>query len=428
MNVTKKDLTKSQIELTVELSVEEFRPYIKRGAEKVSREVKIEGFRPGKVPYEVLKQKIGEMTILEEAARIAVNKTIEVAIKENVTRQLIGQPQIDITKIAPNNPLEYKVTLAIVPEVKLGDYKNAKVKLKKAEIKDEEVEKIVRDLQEMKTKESIDNREVRDSDKVVVDMQMFLDKVPIEGGQNKDTAIIIGKNYIVPGFDQKLLGAKKGDKREFSLPYPDDYHMKNLAGKIVEFEVTIKEVYKRELPKLDDVFAQGFGAKKMVELKDNIRKSILSQKKRESEQATEKEMLEKIMEKSRFGDIPEMLVDHEVKTMIAELEQTIENQGGKFEDYLSSINKTRDQLTLDLLPEAVKRVKVSLLIREVAVLEKVKVEAEEAENYIKEMKKHYQKDKGLSEKINTSEYKNYVLNILTSRKVVDKLREWNVDR
>lgn len=428
MNVIKKDLTKSQIELAVELSVEEFRPYIKRGAEKVSREVKIEGFRPGKVPYEVLKQKIGEMTILEEAARIAVNKTIEVAIKENVQGQPIGQPKVDIIKIAPNNPMEYKVTLAMLPEVKIGDYKNAKVKLKKAEIKDEEVEKIVRDLQEMKVKELIEEREVRDSDKVVVDIQMFLDKVPIEGGQNKDTAIIIGKNYIVPGFDQKLLGAKKGGKREFSLPYPADYHMKNLAGKIVEFVVTIKEVYKRELPKLDDIFAQGFGAKKMVELKDNIRKSILSQKKRESEQATEKEMLEKIMEKSRFGDIPEMLVDHEVKTMIAELEQIIESQGGKFEDYLSSINKTRDQLTLDLLPEAVKRVKVSLLIREVAVLEKVKVGAEEAENYIKEMKKHYQKDKGLSEKINTLEYKNYVLNILTSRKVVDKLREWNVEK
>jgi len=428
MNVIKKDLTKSQIELAVELSVEEFRPYIKRGAEKVSREVKIEGFRPGKVPYEVLKQKIGEMTILEEAARIAVNKTIEVAIKENVQGQPIGQPKVDIIKIAPNNPMEYKVTLAMLPEVKIGDYKNAKVKLKKAEIKDEEVEKIVRDLQEMKVKELIEEREVRDSDKVVVDIQMFLDKVPIEGGQNKDTAIIIGKNYIVPGFDQKLLGAKKGGKREFSLPYPADYHMRNLAGKIVEFVVTIKEVYKRELPKLDDIFAQGFGAKKMVELKDNIRKSILSQKKRESEQATEKEMLEKIMEKSRFGDIPEMLVDHEVKTMIAELEQIIESQGGKFEDYLSSINKTRDQLTLDLLPEAVKRVKVSLLIREVAVLEKVKVGAEEAENYIKEMKKHYQKDKGLSEKINTLEYKNYVLNILTSRKVVDKLREWNVEK
>ncbi len=428
MKVEKKDLTKSQIELVVELSTKEFTPHIKQGVEKVSKEVKIEGFRPGKAPYEILKQKIGEMTILEEAARIAIDKTFEEAIKQNVTKQIIGQPQIDITKIAPNNPLEYKITLALVPEIKLGDYKNAKVKQRKAEIKDEEVEKIVEDLREMKVKESIEEREIRDRDKVIVDVMMFLDKVPVEGGQNKDTAIIMGKNYIVPGFDQKLLGARKGDKREFSLPYPADYHMKNLAGKKVEFVVNVREIYKRERPPLDDVFAQGFGAKKMVELKDNIRKSILSQKKRESEQATEKEMLEKIIEKSRFGDIPEMLVDHEVKTMIAELERTIESQGGKFEDYLSSINKTRNQLTLDLLPEAVKRVKVSLLIREVAILEKVKVEAEEAENYIKEMKKHYQKDKELSERINTSEYKNYVLNILTSRKVIDKLRGWNVDR
>ena len=131
MNVQKKDLGKSQVELIVELTFEEFLPYINRGVVKVSQEVKIEGFRSGKASYEILKSKVGEMAILEEAARIAINKTIDQVIKGQVTEQLVGQPQIDITKLAPNNPLEYKATIIILPDVELGDYKNAKVKLAK---------------------------------------------------------------------------------------------------------------------------------------------------------------------------------------------------------------------------------------------------------------------------------------------------------
>ncbi len=428
MKVEKKDLEKSQIELNVELSLEEFKPYIKQGAERVSREVKIEGFRPGKVPYDVLKQKIGEMTILEEAARIAINKSLEKIIDENVEGQPVGNPKIDITKIAPNNPMEFKVVLVILPEVALGEYKNLKIKKKKAEIKDEDVEKTLNDLAEMRAKEIAVDREVKDKDKLIVDIEMFLDKVPVEGGQNKDTAIMIGKDYIVPGFDKKLIGAKKGDTREFSLPYPKDFHMKNLAGKMVEFKVSVKDVFERELPELNDEFAVGFGLKKIDELKDNIKKNIKQQKESEASQITEREMLEKIISKTKFSDIPEMLINHEGETMLAELEQTVAQQGGKFEDYLTSLNKTRDQLMLDLLPDAVTRVKTSLLIREVAEKEKIKVEKDEVEKHISDMKKHYKDNKEFMEKADSPEYKNYVMNVLSSRKIVDKLREWNIEQ
>ena len=143
MNITKKELEKSQIELTVELSLAEFKPFIEKGVKKVSEEIKIEGFRPGKVPFAVLKQKIGEMTILEEAAQIAVDKTLPKVLAENTDKQVIGQPRVDILKLAPENPLIYKITLSALPEVKLSDYKNAKVKKEKKEVKDEEVKKIM---------------------------------------------------------------------------------------------------------------------------------------------------------------------------------------------------------------------------------------------------------------------------------------------
>ncbi len=440
MKVTKKDLGKSQIELTVELSLDEFKPYILKGAEKVSRDVKIEGFRPGKAPYDVLKAKIGEMTILEEAARIAINKTITEVIDKHVESQPVGQPKIDIIKLAPDNPLEYKVVLATLPEVKLGEYKDLKIKEDKADAEDKEVEKLINDLREMRVQEKITLGEVKNGDKVIVDMQMFLDNVPIEGGQNKDTGVIIGKDYIVKGFDKQLLGTRKGDTREFKLPYPGDFHQKNLAGKLVDFKVTIKEVYTRELPALDDAFAKNFGAKDAEDLKVNVKKTIKAQAEQEVKQKTELKMLERIVDKSRFGDIPELLVNHETQSMLVELENSVVAQGGGFDDYLAHISKTREQLTLDILPDAIKRVKTSLLIREIAKQEKINVTDEEVDKQVEEIERHYKnvsassqqekeqisQAKEMLEQIKTPDYRNYVLNTLASRKVIDKLREWNV--
>lgn len=427
MNIQKKDLGKSQIELTVELPFDEFKPYIKQGAEKVSREIKIEGFRPGKAPYEILKQKIGEMAILEEAARIAINKTLETAIKDNITGQPVGQPQVNITKLAPDNPMEYKAILAILPEIKLGDYKNAKVKLEKTEVADEEVEKMINDLRETQVKEIIADREIKNGDKAVVDIEMFLDKVPVEGGQGKGTGVIVGKGYIVPGFGKKLIGGRKGEVREFSLPYPEDHHQRNLAGKLVEFRVQIKEVYERQLPEINREFAKGFGSNSVDGLKENIKKSLAAEKQRKAGQKAEIEMLDKIIEKTKFGDMPEILIRNEAENMIAELEAAVAGQGGKFEDYLSHLNKTRDRLALDLLPDAVKRVKTSLLIREVALAEKISAENAEIDKEIEHILNHYKDSKGIEEKVKSPAHREYLRNLIGGRKVIDKLKEWNME-
>jgi trigger factor len=428
MNITKQSLPKSQLELTVELSAEEFKPYVLRGAESVSSEVKIEGFRPGKAPYEILKAKIGEMTILEEAARIAINKTIDKAIAENVDGEPVGQPQVNITKLAPDNPMEYKVILALLPEIKLGDYKNAKVKMRKEEAQDEEVLKTIEHLRESRVKEKIVEREVKEGDKVIVDIEMFLDNVPIEGGQGKGAVVIISKDYIVPGFDKNLIGAKKNERRDFKLPYPEGHHMKNIAGKMVEFKVAVKEVYERELPELNDAFAESFGHKKFDELKENIKKSIEHEKKHKAEEKAEIEMLDKIIAKTKFGDIPETLVNHEAEIMLAELEHSVASQGGKFEDYLTSIKKIREQLILDLLPDAVKRVKSALLIREIAKAEKIDVSEKEIEEAQENLLRQYKGYEKVEEKIKEEGYKNYLRNVLNNRKVIEKLKEWNVEK
>ncbi|MBU0646861.1 trigger factor [Patescibacteria group bacterium] len=426
MNIQKKDLGKSQVELTVELSVEEFQQYINRGVIKISQEVKIEGFRPGKASYEILKSKVGEMAILEEAARIAINKTIDQAIKGQITEQLVGQPQIDITKLAPNNPLEYKAVITILPDVELGDYKNAKVELAKSKVEDEEVKKIINHLQETRCVEKISEEVIKLGDKVIVNIEMFIDKVPVEGGQGKGTAVIIGKDYVVPGFGNKLIGAQRNDVREFSLPYPNDFYQAHLAGKLVDFRAKVEEIYQRELPEVDGEFAKTFGLSSVFELEENIKKSILVEKEQEEEQKTEKIMMEKIISQAKFGDLPELLINHEAEVMMSELEYGVTSQGGKFDDYLSHLKKTKNQLMLEILPDAIKRVKVSLVIRAIAHKEKIIATDKEIEVEVEKLLKQYGTKDDIRERINSQAYKDYLVNNLAGKKVIEKLKEWNI--
>ncbi|MHB8903807.1 MAG: trigger factor [Patescibacteria group bacterium] len=426
MQVNKKDLEKSQVELTIELSVEEFAPYIEKGAQKVSESVKIEGFRPGKVPYEVLKQKIGEMTILEEAAHLAINKTIDEIIDNNtIGQQPIGQPQVNITKLAPNNPLEYKVIVSLLPTIAIGDYKNLKLKEEKAKIDEKELDKALNDLREMRATEALVEREVKDGDKVVLDINMSLDNVPVENGQHKDLAVLIGKDYFVPGFDRKLIGAKKDEEKKFILPYPDNHHQANLAGKLVEFAVKVKDVYERIMPELNDEFASFFRLKDLAELKKNLRESLLHEKKHNLDLKNESEMISKIIDNTKFGELPEEIINSEAKNMLAELEQSVLRQGGKFEDYLKHLKKTKDELILEIIPNAIKRVKSALLIREIAVLEKIGAHEHEIEEKIEELKKQYKDNQDVLKMVEEKGYKSYLNNILTNEKVIAKLKEWN---
>jgi len=426
MKIEKKDLGKSQIEIIVELTAEEFKPHILRGAEKVSMEVKIEGFRPGKAPYEILKNTIGEMTILEEAAHIAIDKTVDKVIKENVTAQLVGQPQISVTKLAPDNPLEYKMTLTLLPTIKLGEYKDLKIKETEVEAKNEEVEKLISELREMRATEITSETEIKDGNRVILDIEIFLDNVPVESGQGKGVGILVGKNYIIPGFDKNILGAKKDETREFKLPYPADYHDKNLAGKLAEFRVKVKDVFERKLAEVNEDFAKGFGLKSVEELKSNIKKSLSAEKQQEERKKSETAMLDKIISQSKFDDIPEILVKHEAEVMISELEYNVKQQGAKFEDYLLHLKKTKEQLMLDLTPDSVKRVKVSLIVREVAILEKIAVSHEEIHQTIDDIAKQYQGNATVLERLNGHAYHDYVENNLTGKKVMEKLREWNI--
>lgn len=426
MQVLKKDIGKGRFELTVEMAVEELKTSIDRAVEVVSGSVKIEGFRPGKASYDILKQKVGELAIWEEAARIAINKHLDKILIDNLERQAIGQPQINITKMAPGNPLEFTVEISVLPEVTLTDYKGLDLVMPEVKVEEAEVTKVLNELADMRVKEVISEEAVGATDKVTLDIQMYLDKVPVEGGQGQGVAVILGKNYIVPGFDDKILGMKKGDVREFELHYPAEYYQKNLAGKLVEFKVTAKEVYKREQPEMTDDFAMTFGVKSLEELKKTLEENLKMEQGQKAEQKLELEILEKITNKAKFGDIPEELVKSEAHAMFHEFEHGLEHQGGNINEYMSSMKKTKEEMMLDMMPEAMKRVKMILMIREIGVLEGLKVEEKEIDEQLEKIIKQYQNDQEALAKIKAPDYRGYLRNSMANQKIVDHIKKWNI--
>lgn len=426
MKVDKKFLEKSQLEISVELSPEEFVPYIEKGAQKVAEQIKIEGFRPGKAPLEVVKQKVGEMAILEEAAHIAIIKTVDkIVAEETAGRQAVGQPNVNITKLAPNNPLEYKITLSLIPEITLGKYKDLNLKVEEATIEEKELDRALNELREMRASEKVIDRVIQETDKVIIDIHLKLDKVPVEDGHHHDLTILMGKDYFLPGFDKNLLGLKKGEIKEFDLVYPKDHHQKHLAGKKVDFEVKIKEVYERNLPTLNEELAQAFGLKTLDELKNNLKESLLQEKRKNVDLKNESLLISKIAEDTKFSDFPDVLLESEANNLMAELEQSVIRQGGKFDDYLNHLKKTKDELKLEMMPNAVKRVKAALIIREIAVIEKIFPNEEEINNKLSELKTQYVNNQEITKMLQEPGYVNYLQNILTNEKVIAQLKKWN---
>jgi trigger factor len=431
MNVHKEQNQK-EIEVAVELSWDEMKPYLDKASEKISTDVKVEGFRPGKVPYDVLKTKVGEMAILQEAADLAVQKTAETVLREQFkdadaeTDNIVGRPEVKLTKLAVGNPLEYKVVLQRAPEVTLGKYKDLKIKEETAVVKDEEVEKVIKELRALRASEKIIARELQDGDKALVNIQMFLDNVPLEGGQSRNTAVIMGADYIIPGFDKELLGAKKGETREFKLFYPSEHYQKNIAGKMVEFKVAVEEVYERVLPELNDEFAKNVGAKDVNDLKQNIRENLETERKQKNEEKIIIELFEKILAKTTFSHLPEQLVHSEAHNMIHELKHSVEQQDGKFADYLLHVKKTESELEAELMPEAEKRVKTSFIVSAITKAENIAVSDDELQKKIDELLKLYDANLEAKAQVQTAEYRDYIKRNLLNQKVIDRLKEWNV--
>ncbi|OGY41518.1 MAG: trigger factor [Candidatus Buchananbacteria bacterium RBG_13_39_9] len=423
MNYTyvSKKLPKSQVELTVTISAENFQPLVNQAFDQISQQTKIDGFRPGKIPADIVKQRVGEMKIYEEAAILAVEKSyLEIATKEKL--EPLGSPKIDMEKLAPNNDFIYKATVTLIPEVKIGDYKSIKIAEKEIKTTAEQINKVIADLRNLRATEILENKIIENGDKVEVDFDILRDKVPIDGGAQRKYPLVVGSGHFIPGFEEQLIGLKTGEDKEFNLTFPEQYHNKNLAGKESQFKVKIINVYKRTLPEANDEFAKSMGAENLDTLKQQIEHNLEHEEHHKEEERIEIELINQLIAKSQFGEIPDILINAEVNKMIQEMDSNLSMQGIKLDDYLKHLSKTLEQLKLEFVPQAIKRVQGALLLRAFFFQEKMEISEAEIDQEIEMAGKMYQANPELLKNLKTSEYRDYIRNSLGNNKVMNFLK------
>ena len=397
---------------------------LQRAAKHLAEHVEVPGFRKGAAPYDVLARHLkGEAKIYEEALQRIVGRTLEAAVRERNV-DVAGEPHISVTKMVPPFGVSYKAVLTLFPSVALGDVSNIKLEKKEAKAADEDVEKVITNLREMYAKEAGVDRAAAAGDKVVLDLDVKRDGVVIENGTSKGFHLILGEGRFIPGFEEQIMGLKAGDTEEFELTFPDEYYEKSLAGKPATFSASITQVMERTLPAVDDVFAKDLGHSQTAEdLRKQIRESLQFEKEREEEERFEMAAMDELVKRSTFGEIPEQLVTGEAQKMLAELEQNVVRQGMKFDDYLTSIRKSKEDLTRELRPQAEHRAKISLVGREFGKQQNIQVSEEEVAAEIAIAKKAYQSRPELLARFESREYREYVRNMLASRKIFARLAE-----
>lgn len=424
MNITVAKQPKSQLKLTIELTPEEMQPHLQRAAEILSREHKIEGFRPGKASLGIVLQRLGSAVVWEAAAEEAVRKAYVAAVREHQLKS-IGRPHIHIQKLAPDNPFIFTAEVTILPDITLGEYKKFKAKRKLATVKPEEVDKALDDVRSMLATEALVDRAAKMGDKVEVDFDLSLNHVPLENSSSKQHPITLGSHHFVPGFEENLVGLKKDDQKEFDLDFPAEYHNKQVAGKKGTFKVTMKSVFEVTKPELNDALAQRAGKfATLAELRQQLENNLRSEVEQKEDAAFENALVDELIHRSTFGELPELLLDSEIEKMLAELREQIERQGGTFDEYLQSVKKTTDDLKREFRGPGERRVKAALLIRTIAEQEKIEVPKEEIEQEVQSTLKMYAGQPEILERIDSEDYRDYVRSLLINRRVIGQLKTW----
>ncbi|MFH2232217.1 MAG: trigger factor [Patescibacteria group bacterium] len=420
-------LPQSLVELKFVVTPVEVQPYLDQAANDLQTQKPIQGFRPGKAPYDVVKQNFDEMKIWEAALERIVRARYTHTILEN-NIDAIGSPAINIDQLTPGQDMKFTITVPVMPTtISLASYDVPLVTKKVREIKNEEVAKALDDLRKMRRQEIVVDKPATKEDLVIIDLEMKKDHVAIEGGTAKGHRVYLSEQHYIPGFTDKLEGVKKGDIKTFKLSLPDEHYQKDLAGKEIEFTASVTDVYELKLPELDDKFASELGVDTLDKLREQVKKNMEEEVEHKADEAAEIELLETLIKQSKFSDMPELLVNEEVRRMFHELTHAAENQGMKMDDYLASLKKTADEIKLDMVPRAIERIQTAVLIKEIALKEDIKVEDEEVDKELDRILDAI-KDKETKERVSSPEYRDYLAAQMKNRKTLEVLKKKGIKK
>ncbi|MBI4092761.1 MAG: trigger factor [Candidatus Kerfeldbacteria bacterium] len=422
MKTTVEKRPKNQVFLRIELEPASVEADIKSAVSRLSSSASFPGFRPGKAPYGVVAKKFGEQAILEEALENIVRRTYAAAVLENKL-STIGQPKIDVEKVAPGNPVVYTALVALLPDVTLPALNSLKIEHTHVSVTDDDVAKSLEELRTMMAKENPVDRPAKHGDRVELDFDVVVDGVAVDGGTSRNHPAILGEENFVPGFEEQVTGMTKEQIKEFQLTFPKDYHVKHLAGKTADFKVTVKAVAERELPELNDRFAkEAANLDTLAALRERMKNDLMAGRQKREERDYEVKLLAELVKRSAFGEIPDMLVDNEVERIIHELKHDVEQREMKWPDYLQGMKKDETTLRREVRPNAEQRVKTALAIRAITDSEKITVADDEIIQEINRLRQTMTDEKQIAS-LRSDDGRDYIRSVLLNRKAIDAVKK-----
>ena len=389
MSLQVEKLEKHMAKLTIEVPAEEFDAAIKNAYNKNKNKFSIPGFRKGKAPLAMLEKMYGAGIFYEDAANEVIDASYPKAAEES-KEEIVSTPEIKVTQIEKGKAFIYEATVALKPEVTLGEYKGVEVKKAEAVVTDEDVEN---ELTAARKKNGrlidVEDGTIEDGDNTIIDFTGYIDDKTFDGGAGTDYPLVIGSHSFIEGFEDQLIGKKKGETCDVNVTFPAEYHADELAGKPAKFVVTIKEVKRNELPELNDEFASEVSDfDTLDEYKADIRKKLQEKKEQDAKVENENNVIEKVVENAQM-ELPQPMVDTQAREMVENYARRLQSQGLNINDYMKYTGMTPEKLMEQMRPEAEKRIKTRLVLEKVVEVENVEVSDEKLDEQINEIAASY---------------------------------------
>ena len=418
MSVQVENLEKSMAKLTIEVAADEFEAALNKAYQKSKNKINLPGFRKGKAPRAMIEKMYGAGIFVEDAANIIIPDAYESAAKESEL-EIVAQPEIAVEQAEKGKPFIFTATVAIKPDVTLGDYKGIEVEKKEAEVSEDDISAEIDRVRESNARMiTIDDRATQDGDTVVIDFDGYVDGEQFEGGKAEDYTLVLGSHSFIDNFEDQLVGKNIGDDVEVNVTFPEQYQAEELQGKPALFKVKIKEIKVKELPELDDDFAQDVSECDTLDAyKEEVKSKLVKTKEDDIKREKEDAVIEKIIENATM-EIPEQMVDAQTRQMTQEFAQRLQSQGLSLEQYMQFTGLTPQKMQEELKPQALKRIQSRLVLEAVVEAEKIEATQEDIEKEIENMAKMYQMEADkLKELVGEEEKKQIALDMAVQKAV-----------
>jgi trigger factor len=389
MSLQVEKLEKNMAKLTVEVPAEEFDKALTAAYNKNRGRFNIPGFRKGKAPQAMIEKMYGAGVLYEDAVNEALDATYAGAAEESGL-DIVSRPEISVVQVEKGQNLIYTATVAVKPEVTLGEYKGIEVTKASAEVTDEDINAELKRVQEQNSRlVTVEDRAVQDGDQTVIDFEGFVDGKTFEGGKGEDYALTIGSHSFIDTFEEQLIGKAIGEACEVNVTFPNEYHATDLAGKPAMFKVTVKEIKSKELPELNDEFASEVSEfENLEEYKNDIKVKLAEKKEKEAATENEDNVVQKVVENSTM-EIPEPMIESQVNNMVNDYARRMQSQGLSLDQYMKFTGMTIESLKDQMKPQALKRIQTRLVLEAVAKAENITVADEAVDKEIAQMAEAY---------------------------------------